>query len=261
MHVLVTCKYKKNQIKNKWEKVETSFPYHKSMGAFCCHRNQSFQPICPKTLCNLFPTLMMLHIKFDQHWPTGLRDIQVSSELWQNDRIPEGQGKSNIAPLFQSGAIIKGQISSSSLIPVYMIHLPNVHVCTKFQSSRPHSSRGKCDQKFQCWKLERKKNEEIMRWRSSSSSLIPVYMIHLSTVYVCTKFQSSRPHSSWEKSDEKFQCWKLERKKNEEIKGRIRCSSLILVNMIHLSTVHACIPIFNLLGLIVPEKSDKKILC
>ena len=75
------------------------------MGAFCCHGNQSFDPICPKTLCNLSPTLMMLHIKFDQHWPTGLRDIQVSSEWWQNDRIPEGQGKSSIAPLFQSGAI------------------------------------------------------------------------------------------------------------------------------------------------------------
>ena len=55
------------------------------MGAFCFHGNQSFDPIWPKTLCNLSPTLMMLHIKFDQHWPTGLRDIQVSSELWQND--------------------------------------------------------------------------------------------------------------------------------------------------------------------------------
>ena len=57
------------------------FPHYKSMGAFCCHGNQSFDPICPKTLCNLSPTLMMLHIKFDQHWPTGLRDIQISSEL------------------------------------------------------------------------------------------------------------------------------------------------------------------------------------
>ena len=78
------------------------------MGAFCSHRNQSFKPICPKTLRNLSPTLMMLHIKFDQHGPTGLRDIQVSSELWQNDRIPEGQGKSSIVPppLFQSGAIM-----------------------------------------------------------------------------------------------------------------------------------------------------------
>ena len=45
------------------------------MGAFWCHGNQSFDPICPKTLSNLCPTLKMLHIKFDQHWPTGFRDI------------------------------------------------------------------------------------------------------------------------------------------------------------------------------------------
>ena len=53
------------------------FPYFKSMGVFCCHGNQSFDPICPKTLCSLSPTPVMLHIKFDQYWPTGLRDIQV----------------------------------------------------------------------------------------------------------------------------------------------------------------------------------------
>ena len=33
--------------------------------------------ICPKTLCSLSPAPMMLHIKFDQDWPTGFRDIQV----------------------------------------------------------------------------------------------------------------------------------------------------------------------------------------
>ena len=53
------------------------FPHYKSMGDFCCHGNQSFDPICPKTLCTLFPTPMMLHMKFDQDWPTGFRDIQV----------------------------------------------------------------------------------------------------------------------------------------------------------------------------------------
>ena len=31
------------------------FPHYKSMGAFCCHGNQSFDPVCPKTLCSLFP--------------------------------------------------------------------------------------------------------------------------------------------------------------------------------------------------------------
>ena len=142
---------------------------------------------------------------------------------------------------------IRGQISSSSLFPVYTIYLPTVHVCTKFRSSRPHSSPKKCDEKFQCWKLERKKNEEI-KGQISSSSLIPVNIIHLPTVHVCTKFQSSRPHSSREKCDEKFQCWKLQRKKNEEIMGQISSSNLIPVYY----------PSFNLLGLTVPEKSVTK---
>ena len=106
---------------------------------------------------------------------------------------------------------IKGQISSSSLIPLYTIHLPTVHVCTKFKSSRPHSSWEKCDKKFQCWKfqcwkLERKKNEEI-KGQICSSSLNPVYNIHLPIVRGCINCQSSRTHSSWEKCDEKFQCW------------------------------------------------------
>ena len=45
------------------------YPHYKSMGAFCCHGNRSFDPICPKTLSALSPTPMMLHIKFDQNWP------------------------------------------------------------------------------------------------------------------------------------------------------------------------------------------------
>ena len=49
---------------------------------------------------------------------------------------------------------------------------------------------------FNVRKLERKKNEKKIKGQISSSSLIPVYTIHLPTVHVCTKFQSSRPHSS-----------------------------------------------------------------
>ena len=58
------------------------FPHYKSMGAFCCHGNQSSDPICPKTICSLFPTPVILHIKFDQDWPTGFRDIQVWKCAW-----------------------------------------------------------------------------------------------------------------------------------------------------------------------------------
>ena len=42
----------------------------------------SFDPICLKTLCSLSPPIVMLHIKFDQDWPTVFRDIQVW-KCWQ----------------------------------------------------------------------------------------------------------------------------------------------------------------------------------
>ena len=115
------------------------FLHYKSMGAFCCHGNQSFDPICPKTLCNLSPTLMMLHIKFDQHWPTGLRDIQVSSELWQNHRILEGQGKSSIASTFSKRGY-KNNLSRSlttkpSKWPVRPRRLSSAWISAQFDQS------------------------------------------------------------------------------------------------------------------------------
>ena len=135
-----------------------------------------------------------------------------------------------------------------------MIHLPIVYGCTKFQSSRPHSSWEKSDEKFQCWKLDKEK--WIKGW-ISTSSLNLVYMIHLPTVHWCTNFQSSRPHSSLEKCDEKFQSWKLERKKNEETKGQIRGAAWFWYTW-YICPLSMCIPSFNLLGLIVPEKSVTK---
>ena len=77
MHVLVTCKYKRIGSKATEKRWRHHFPHYKSMGDFCCHGNQSFDPICPKTLCSFSPTQVMLHIKFDQNLPTGFRDIQV----------------------------------------------------------------------------------------------------------------------------------------------------------------------------------------
>ena len=49
---------------------------------------------------------------------------------------------------------------------------------------------------------ERKMNKGMKKQQQPNL----VYMIHLSTVHACTNFQSSRPHSSLEKCDEKFQC-------------------------------------------------------
>ena len=58
------------------------------MWAFCWNGNQSFDPICRKTLCSLSPTPVMLYIKFDQDWPTGFRDIQVWKCGWRTDGGP-----------------------------------------------------------------------------------------------------------------------------------------------------------------------------
>ena len=78
--VLVTSNFDGDSIKNEWASMETPFSPYKSMRAFYCHGNQSFDPICPKTLSSLSPTPTMRHIKLDQDWPTGFRDIQVKKE-------------------------------------------------------------------------------------------------------------------------------------------------------------------------------------
>ena len=81
MHVLVTCEYKKDQIKNNWEKWRHHFPHFKSMGAFCCRGNQTFDPICPQTLYSLSLNSMMLHINLIK---TGklASEIYSSSKVW-----------------------------------------------------------------------------------------------------------------------------------------------------------------------------------
>ena len=68
------------------------------MGAFCCHGHQSFDPICPKTLCSLSPTPMMLHIKFDHDWPTGFRDIQVQKWHFRHSRASNSKMSGLIRP-------------------------------------------------------------------------------------------------------------------------------------------------------------------
>ena len=79
MHILVSCKYKKDRIKTTEKRWRHQFPHYKSKGTFCCHGNQNFDPIYPKTLCSLSITPVMLHIKFDEDRPPGFRDIQVQS--------------------------------------------------------------------------------------------------------------------------------------------------------------------------------------
>ena len=74
------------------------FPHYKSMGAFCCHRHQSYDPICLKTLCSFSSPPVMLHIKFDQDWPTGLTDIQVRKCKFRHSRASNSKVSSLIRP-------------------------------------------------------------------------------------------------------------------------------------------------------------------
>ena len=53
MHVLVTCKYKKDRIKTR-KRCRHHFPHCKSMGAFSCHGTE-FWSILPQNLMQPFP--------------------------------------------------------------------------------------------------------------------------------------------------------------------------------------------------------------
>ena len=64
-----------NMIKNT-NKITSSLK-----GNDCSPESNVPRSICPKTSCSLSPTPVMLHIKFDQDWPTGFRDIQV--QKWE----------------------------------------------------------------------------------------------------------------------------------------------------------------------------------
>ena len=75
------------------------FPHYKSIGAFCCHGHQSFDPNCLKILCSLSPPPVMLHRKFDQDSPTGFRDIQVRKcKIFRQSRASNSKASSLIRP-------------------------------------------------------------------------------------------------------------------------------------------------------------------
>ena len=93
MHVLDTCKYKKDRIKKQPRKDGHRFPHYKSMGAFCCHGNQSIDPIFPKTLHNLSLTPVMLHKKFDQIGQLALEIFKLESVADDDGRRATTDGR------------------------------------------------------------------------------------------------------------------------------------------------------------------------
>ena len=86
----------------------------------------------------------------------------------------------------------------------------------------------KCNKKLMFWNLRRRRKKKK---KKSTSSLIQVYIIHQPSVHVWTQLQLSL--SVPEKREMIFlNIWKLERKKNKEIKGRISRRSLVLFQII-----------------------------
>ena len=53
------------------------FPHFSQWGLSVAMDTRVLIQSASKTLCSLSPPPVMLHIKFDQDWPTGLTDIQV----------------------------------------------------------------------------------------------------------------------------------------------------------------------------------------
>ena len=113
------------------------FSHCNSMGAFCCHGNQSFDLICPKTLCSLSPIPVMLHIKFDLGWPAGFRDIQV----WKCGRrrrrrtTDDGRRRTDDGPLlyykltlwaFGSGELIRSWVISNQIGKYFVRKITNI---------------------------------------------------------------------------------------------------------------------------------------
>ena len=125
------------------------FPHYKSMGAFCCYGNQSFHPICPKTLCSFSPTPVVLHIKFDQGWPTGFRDIQVWKCGWRrtddDGRWTIGILKAHLVSLWLRWSKKqtwkkKAKINLNILIFFPTIYLAILKVYTRFEDFGSHRS-------------------------------------------------------------------------------------------------------------------------
>ena len=77
MVILITCKNEEDPLKIKGARVFTTISILHLMRDICCHGNQSYDPIWPKTHCSLSPDQMMLQIKFDCVLPTGLSDVHV----------------------------------------------------------------------------------------------------------------------------------------------------------------------------------------
>ena len=75
---LLPAKYKKDRIKKQLRKGgDIIFPIISQFGLSVAMETRVLIQSAPKPYAAFPTTSIMLHIKFDQDWPTGFKDIQV----------------------------------------------------------------------------------------------------------------------------------------------------------------------------------------
>ena len=74
--IIQVCMHEKESIKKNVLLWSQHFP-HNPMRAICYHGNQSSNPIWLKPYQSFCSTRMMLQMKFDCHWSSGLRYIHI----------------------------------------------------------------------------------------------------------------------------------------------------------------------------------------
>ena len=79
MHVLLPASIKRIGSKTGQPRKggDIIFPIISQWGLSVAMETSVLIQSAPKTLCSFSPTPVMLHLKFNQDWPTGFRDIQV----------------------------------------------------------------------------------------------------------------------------------------------------------------------------------------
>ena len=108
MHVLITCKYKKGSEQKQPRKGgDIVFPIISQWGLSVAMETKVLIQSAPKPYAAFSPTPVMLHIKIDQDWPTGFRDIQV----WKCGRRTTTDGQRTIGILLSSPCEPLAQVS------------------------------------------------------------------------------------------------------------------------------------------------------
>ena len=74
---LLPASIERIELKTTKKRLRHRFSHFKSIVVSVVMETRVLIQSAPKILCTLSPLPVMIHIKFDQDWPTGFRDIQV----------------------------------------------------------------------------------------------------------------------------------------------------------------------------------------